>query len=98
MKLIDIVKNLDKINEDSFLYAKRIDDKFSAHSEVVILELTEEEIEWKTSKVTERKCPGFEYFMETFLIKKFIDDLELEEYSNLEKKYKRLIHYAEFDA
>ncbi|MCF2875566.1 MULTISPECIES: hypothetical protein [Tenacibaculum] len=98
MKLIDFIKNLDQINEDSFLYVKRVDNKFSINSDVKILELNEEEMEWKTTEVTKRKCPGFEYFMETFLIKEFIDDLKLEEYSNLEKKCARLIHYVEFDA
>jgi len=98
MKLIQVAKNIEKLNEDSFLYVKRVNGKFTLESEVVILDLNHEEVEWKTYEVTERKCPGFEYFMEIFLIKEFIEGLLGNEYPSIEKKCQRLIHYAEFDA
>ena len=98
MKLIEFLTSIDKIYEESAIYVKRIDGKFSCESEVTILQLSEEELEWKTYKVTEKKCPGFEYFMETFLIKEFMEDLGSQEYPTIEKKCKRLIHYVEFDA
>lgn len=97
MKLIDFLENIEKIEEDSVIYAKRIDNEFLPISEVTILNLTEEKLEWKTFEVTEKKCPGFEYFMETFLITEFMEDISAQ-YPNLEKKCKRLIHYVEFDA
>lgn len=98
MNLIEVIKNLEELNEDSFLYVKRVNGKFTLESTVVLLDLTEEEIEWKTYEVTKRKCPGFEYFMEIFLIKEFIEGLQGNEFSSIEKKCQRLIHYAEFDA
>tara|TARA_R110001592_G_scaffold319883_2_gene597704 strand:+ start:337 stop:633 length:297 start_codon:yes stop_codon:yes gene_type:complete len=98
MKLIEAIENIEQINEDAFFYVKRINGNFSIASEVKILELTEEEIEWKTYEVTERKCPGFEYFMESFLIKEFVESLDQGQYPTLEEKCTRLIHYAEFDA
>ena len=98
MKLIELLTDIDKIDEESVLYVKRIDGQFSSESEVTLLNLTEEELEWKTFEVTEKKCPGFEYFMEVFLIKEFMQDIVNQEHPTLEKKCKRLIHYVEFDA
>ncbi|MVO08143.1 hypothetical protein GOQ30_03060 [Flavobacterium sp. TP390] len=97
MKLIEYLQNIEKINEASVLYVKRIDGQFLPDSEVTILNLTEDELEWKTFEVTEKKCPGFEYFMEAFLIKEFMEDVS-PQYPTLEKKCNRLIHYVEFDA
>ena len=98
MKLKEVISNIDNIDEESFLYAKRINLKFSTESRCVILELNEKELEWKTNEVTERKCPGHEYFMEVFLIKEFLKDLLEQEYPTLDQKIERLIHYVEFDA
>ena len=97
MNLIELITNIDEIDEEAVLYVKRIDGDFSQESEVVILNLTEEELEWKTFEITEKKCPGFEYFMEVFLIKEFMEDVS-SQYPSLEKKCDRLIHYVEFDA
>lgn len=97
MKLIEVLTKIQKIDEESVLYVKRIDSQFSCESEVTILKLTEEELEWKTFEVTKKKCPGFEYFMEFFLVKEFMEDIS-SQYPNLEKKCDRLIHYVEFDA
>jgi|TARA_B110000116_G_C16267263_1_gene329174 hypothetical protein len=96
MKLIEFIQNIEKIDEESVLYVKRIEGKFLSESEVTILKLTEEELEWKTFEVTEKKCPEFEYFLEVFLINEIMEDLEKNE--SIEAKCKKLIHYAEFDA
>ena len=97
MKLIEALTNIQEFDEESFFYVKRIDGKFSCESEVTVLKLTEEELEWKTFEVTEKKCPGFEYFMEVFLVKEFMEGVS-PQYPTLEKKCARLIHYVEFDA
>ncbi len=97
MKLIEFLTNIQNTDEESVLYVKRIDGEFSSESEVTILNLTEEELEWKTFEVTEKKCPGFEYFMEAFLIREFMEDIS-SQYPTLEKKCERLIHYVVFDA
>ena len=97
MKLIDVLKNMQNVDEESVFYVKRIDGKFTPESEVEILKLTEEELEWKTIKVSEKKCPGFDYFMEVFLIKEFIEGVS-SQYPTIKNKCDRLIHYVEFDA
>ena len=98
MKLIEAIGKIDDLNEDAFLYVRRTNGKFTINSEVVILELSDEELEWKTYEVTEKKCPGFEYFLEVFLIKELIDDLKYSNFNTIEKKCTRIIHYAENDA
>ena len=65
---------------------------------ILMLFVAWQAIEWKTYEVTEKKCPGFEYFMEIFLIIDFMNDLQEDEFPTLDKKGQRLIHYAEFDA
>ncbi|MDY8135410.1 hypothetical protein [Aquimarina sp. 2201CG5-10] len=96
MKLVEVITNIEKVDEESVLYVKRIDGQFTCNSDVTILKLTEVELEWKTFEVTEKKCPGFDYFLETFLIKEIIGNLKKNE--SIEVKCNRLIHYAEFDA
>jgi hypothetical protein len=81
------------------VYAKRIDGKFQPDSEALILELTLEEMEMKWSEIAKMKCPGFDYFLEMFVLKDFNDDLlNLKEFKSDIKKVERIIYYAEFDA
>lgn len=96
MILLELITNIQKANEDSIIYVQRIDGQFTCQSETQVLDLTEEELEWKTTKVSEIKCPGYEYFLEVFLAKEIIDDINPRE--NVLSKCKRLIYYAEFDA
>lgn len=95
MKLIEIITNLKDFNNSTVLYVKRIDGKFLLKSESILLTLTDEELEWKTNEVTAKKCPGYEYFLEGFLIEEIIEDAYPNE--SIEAKCNRLIDYAEFD-
>ena len=97
MTLIEVLTNMQNVDEESVFYVKKIEGNFTRESEVTLLKLTEEELEWKTTEVSEKKCPGFDYFMEAFLIKEFIEGVSLQ-YPTLENKCDRLIHYVEFDA
>lgn len=98
MKLIEAIQNIETLNDEAFLYVKRVNGKFTIHSKVVLLELNEEELEWKTHEVTKNKCPGFNYFLEVFLAKEFIYDLKHIEFTTVEQKCARLISYVENDA
>lgn len=90
---------IDEIDEDAVVYAKKIEGEFKSSSEAIFLELTDEEQELLPSEIARLKCPGFDYFLEVFLIKELIEDL-LHQYSewNLNQKVDRVIYYAEFDA
>ena len=99
MNLRDVLITSSTINEDLVLYAKRIDGKLLPSSEAVLLELTEAELEMKADEVANRKCPGFSYCMEMFLIKEMMQDLDsLTEKKDIDKKIDRVIYYIEYDA
>ena len=81
------------------IFAKRNNGKFLPDSEALVLELTPEEMEMQLSIIAETKCPGFEYFLEIFVLQDFYDDLlKIEEFKSDDKKVERIIYYAEFDA
>ncbi len=99
MDLQEIITNSLSIGDDLVVYAKKIDGKFLNSSEAVLLELTEEEQEMKTDEIANKKCPGFHYFMEMFLINEMMEDFNnVEPNKNIAQKIERLIHYVEFDA
>ena len=99
MNLKDVIIASSTINENLVLYAKRIDGQLLPSSEAVLLELTEEEQEMNTDEVANRKCPGFSYCMEMFLIQGMMQDLDaFSEKMDISKKIDRVIYYIEYDA
>ena len=99
MNLRDVIIAGSTINENLVLYAKRIDGQLLPSSEAILLELTEEEQDMKTEEVANRKCPGFSYCMEMFLVQDLMQDLDtLTEKMDTDKKIDRVIYYIEHDA
>ncbi len=72
MDLKRVITNSSDMNEDLVVYAKKIDGRFLSSSEAVLLELTEEEQDLKTNEIADKKCPGFSYFLEMFIIKDYV--------------------------
>ncbi len=95
MNLRDVIVNGLSIDEDLVLYAKKVDGKLLPSSEAVLLELTEEERDLETDELAKKKCPGFSYCMEMFLIHELLQDLET---MDIDKKVERVIYYIEYDA
>ena len=54
------------------IFAKRNNGKFLPDSEALVLELTPEEMEMQLSIIAETKCPGFQYFLEAFLVENLL--------------------------
>ena len=99
MNLGEVIKASSMMREDLVLYAKKIEGHFSPLSEAVLLELTEEEQDMKVAEVAARKCPGFSYCMEMFLIQELTSDFgSLSEEMEIDKKIDRVIYYIEYDA
>jgi hypothetical protein len=99
MSLQEAIANVDSINEYSVIYAKLINGEFDAGSEVVFLELTEQEIDLPTKDISEMKCPGYDYFLEISLIKELVEDfLSTESIIDIKKVVERVLHYKEYDA
>jgi hypothetical protein len=101
LKKIIINSKLYQSSEDLVLmvFAKKINNRFEADSEAIVLSLTEEEAEMNMMELQNAKCPRFDYFLEMELIKEIFEDISTqEEYKSDEEKVKRIIYYAEFDA
>lgn len=73
MTVQDCISQIESIEDDTVIYAKRIYGKFSVMSDVVILELTDDELELPIAKISAIKCQGFDYFLETFIIKEVLE-------------------------
>ena len=99
MTIHDVISNIDELSEDVVIYAQKIDGRFQPHSEATLLNLSETELELPTKVVSEKYCPGFHYFLESFMVKEMVRDMRLApEYRTAENQLKRIIYYAEFDA
>lgn len=99
MTLGEIIINCRDYNEFSVVYAKKWDGKFLANSEASVLVLEENEIQANTDEIARQKCPGYDYFLEIFLIQEMLSDLEeLITYKSEEDRIERVIYFAENDA
>jgi hypothetical protein len=99
LNLREVILAGSTIDENLVLFAKRIDGKLLPTSEVVLVEFTEEErdMEMDMTDAASRKCPGFTYCMEMFLIQDMLNDLKGQEF-DLDRKVERVIYYIEHDA
>lgn len=62
-------------------------------------ELNEEELYSPIKEIANQRCPGFDYFLEVFLVKEILEDLNSSVgFKSLEQQVDRIIHYAELDA
>ena len=99
LTLKDIVTSISSFNDEDPVFAKKIDGKFLSNSEAIVLQLTEEESELRTNEIAELKCPGFEYFLDAFIIKDMINDFDNSNNRvDLDERIAIIIHYAEYDA
>ena len=99
MNLQDVILASPTIDGDLVLYAERIAGQLLPSSEAVLLQLTDEENDMKTDEVAKRKCPGFRYCMEMFLIQEFMQDLDAgAKRMDADEKVERVIYYIENDA
>ncbi|MGK0447676.1 MAG: hypothetical protein ACJA2M_001454 [Polaribacter sp.] len=96
MNLLDTIEKIKSFDEEAVLYVKRIREEWTVDSEVRVLVLEEEDRELKTQMIAEKFCPGFEYFLEVFIIKDWIEELG-DQVLDIDV-VKRIIQYAENDA
>lgn len=82
------------------VFTKKINGKFSADSEAVVLLLTEEEMDNnELPEIANLHCPGYDYFLEVFIIQDFMEDLKsIKEFDSDSKIVQRVIYYGEYDA
>ena len=81
------------------VYAQRICGEFQSASPAILMRLTEADEQKPIAAIAEKYCPGFDYFMEGFLIQELIEDLkDHPDYQSFDKQLERIIYYAENDA
>ena len=97
MKLAEAVLNLNGLPDEAILFAERINGHFSPESSVVILVLDDDELARPTNEIAALKAPGTEYFLEAFLVRDMVADLQTQD-ADTSLILQRLIHYAEHDA
>lgn len=99
MTIQDAILNIDELTGETVIYAKKINGKFESYSEALLLEISDEDLELPTKEVSEKYCPGFDYFLEGDIVKEVLEDIQdLPEYQTTDQQVKRVIHYAENDA
>ena len=99
MTISKVISNVEEQNEEVLIFARKINGKFLSSSEAILVELAEEEQGSPTNEVANKHCPGFDYFLEIFLVKDMLQDLsKIVGYKSLEQQIDRVIHYAESDA
>lgn len=92
MTLLDVVRDLNKFDQESTIYAM---EPWTVDSKVMLIREDESE-----TALRELKKQGFKYFLEVFLAHDFIEDWEigLLKPPTLQEKCLRLIQYAVKDA
>ncbi|ANE51004.1 hypothetical protein [Flavisolibacter tropicus] len=99
MTIREVISNIDNQSEEAVIFAKKENGKFLPSSEVVVVELTDEEQETPLEELAEKYCPGFDYFLEVYLVKDLVGALSnTVGYNSLQQQIDRIINYAESDA
>jgi hypothetical protein len=99
MTLRDIILNIDELSQEAVIYAKKVGGRFVGSSEAVLLELSDNDLELLTKDVSEKYCPGFDYFLEGYMVKEMVEEIRtIPEYQTVDQQVIRVIYYAEFDA
>jgi len=92
---------LDQLPESGTMFAERIDGQILPESRVVVLQLTEEELNGPVAQVAGNRAPGTEYFLEISIAKGIIEGWQSNHAGQLpvlEKALEIIIYYAENDA
>lgn len=98
MKLSELVADYKEQDGDLTVYARSAQGRFSGDSEVVLLSLTDKEHDMDVDEVAAKYCPGFDYFMEMFMIQEMADEMKSDAaYDSLEKRVERILYFQEND-
>ena len=101
MKLFEVIKAIDTFDDEGTIFVQKIDGSYRPKSEAVVIEMTDEELEMKTSEVAKTRCPDKSYFLEVFIVQEVLEGWASNhggKQPNIEQTCQCLIHYAEHDA
>jgi hypothetical protein len=101
MNIRDIIDNIDNLPEDATVFAQKYNGECIPESEVIILEMTDDEKQRPIKEIAKLKAPGKEYFLEIFIIKEVLDGWRANHDGiapSIEAALESVIYYAAFDA
>lgn len=101
MVLHQAIANISTLSEKATLFAERMNGAFTPESRVVLLELSDEELDLSVHDLAQKYTPGFEYFLEVFIAQEIIEDWQDNhkgQVLSLEACLESIIYYAENDA
>ena len=97
--LKDVLTNIATFKEEAPIFVLRIEGDFRPDSEAVVLELAEEEADLRTDEIAALKCPGFDYFLDVFIVQEMVADFEnASRPVPFDERINTIINYAEYDA
>lgn len=98
MILSEYIENIHNVNNEySLLFVKKINGQFLRDSEITIIDISDEKNNIMANRIEALKSLGFDYFLETFLIKEIFEDLSAN-FSDADQIINHIISYAENDA
>ena len=89
-KLIDLLADVDQMDAEDVIFAKR---DWRPESEAMVFSLTED-----YRVPDEAKALGYEYFLEVDVIRQVLEEFHGRADASLEEKCQRVILYATYDA
>ena len=101
MKLFEVIKSIGTFDDEGTIFVQKINGYYHPKSEAVVIEMTDEELEMKTSEVAKIRCPGKSYFLEVFIVREILDGWASShdgKQPNTDQACQFLIHYADHDA
>lgn len=73
MTILDICEQLDGLDDDGVIYAKRVDGEFIPSSEATVVKIADEDVPTTTREISARHCPGFDYCLEIFIARDAVE-------------------------
>jgi hypothetical protein len=72
MTILDVCANLDHVDNDGVIYARRIEGEFAPASEAAVVMLSRAEQDMPAREVAARRCPGLDYCLEISIAKEAV--------------------------
>ncbi|MEI8594214.1 hypothetical protein [Photobacterium sp. Hal280] len=73
MKLFEVINAIDTFDDEGTIFVQKVDGSYHPKSEAVVIEMTDEELEMKTSEFARKRCPGKSYFLEVFIVQEVLE-------------------------
>jgi hypothetical protein len=91
-----LISQIGDLNQEAVIYAKKQNGRFLSSSEAVLIELRDEDDDLSPREIASKYCPGFDYFLEVFLVIDVMEELDQTAgYKPLTQQVDRVIQYAE---